>query len=123
MVSDVCSLIIVFAGRRAPVQPSDVQAVNISSSSATVQWVVPYLAYTPEQYTVYYGTARERLNLRTTSMNSNTDISVSNTTYEISLQALTPNTVYYYQLHSENTHAETTTVVMMFMTSEAGMYM
>ena len=96
------------------------QTVNTSSSSVTVQWVIPYLAYTPEQYTIYYGTVREMLNLRSPSLNSIADISASNITYEISLQALTPNTVYYYQLHSMNTYVETTTAVMMFMTSEAG---
>jgi hypothetical protein len=85
-----------------------------------VQWVIPHLAYTPELYTIYYGTVRERLNLRSPSLNSIADISATNTTYDISLQALTPNTVYYYQLHSVNTYAETTTAVMMFMTSEAG---
>ena len=96
------------------------QTVNISSISVTVQWMVPYLSYTPEQYTVYYGTVRERLDMRSTTLSSTTDISASNTTYEISLQGLTPNTAYFYQLRSVNTYAETTTAVMTFMTSEAG---
>lgn len=107
-------------GPRAPAQPSAVQTVNTSSSSVTVQWMISHLAYTPEQYTIYYGTVREMLDLRSPSLNSIADISASNIAYEISLQALTPNTVYYYQLHSANTYVETTTAVMMFMTSEAG---
>lgn len=118
----MCSFVCFFLrlGRRAPTRPSAVQIVNTSFSSVIVQWVVPYLAYTPEQYTIYYGTTRERLDLRSPSLSSNIDISASNTTYEIPLQALTPNTVYYYQLHSVNTYAETTTAVLMFVTSEAG---
>ena len=107
-------------GRRAPVQPTAVQTVNISSSSVTVQWVVPYLSYTPEQYTIHYGTVRERLDLRSTSLSSITDILAFNTTYDISLQGLTPNTVYFYELHSVNTYAEIAAAIRTFTTSEAG---
>ena len=95
--------------------------MNITSSSTIVQWVVPYLSYTPEQYTINYGTARETLDQRSATLSSTTDISATNTTYRISLQGLAPNTIYFFQLHSVNTHGETTAAVMMFMTSEAGM--
>ena len=108
-------------GRRSPVQPTMVQTVNTTSSSTTVQWVVPYLSYTPEQYTIRYGTAEEMLDQRTTPLSSTTDIASVNTTYQLALQGLAPNTIYHFQLHSTNTFGETTTVIMTFTTSEAGM--
>lgn len=101
-------------------QPAVVQAVNITSTSATVQWVVPYLSYTPEQYTVLYGTAEAMLDQRSTTLSSTTDITSLNVTYEVVIEELVPNTVYYFQLHSANTIGETTAAVMTFMTLEAG---
>lgn len=109
-----------FLGRGAPTQPTSVQTVNITSSSTTVLWVVPYLSYTPEQYTIYYGTTMDTLDLTSSVVSSTTDISATNTTYTISLKELTPNTVYFFQLHSVNTYGGTTTAVMTFTTSESG---
>lgn len=96
--------------------------VNITSTSATVQWIVPYLAYTPEQYTIYYGLDRESLDYVSTVVHSTKDISAENRTYENPLYELAPNKVYYFKIHSENTFAETTTASMTLTTSEAGMH-
>lgn len=110
-----------YIGRRIPAQPTRVQTVNITSTSVTVQWVVPHLSYTPEQYTINYGTARETLDQRSAVLSSHADISLSNTTYQLTLQGLAPNTNYFFQLRSMNSFGETTTEIMAFMTSEAGM--
>lgn len=94
--------------------------MNITTYSATVKWLSPYLTFTPEQYTVNYGTERDSLNQMGPVLSSSTDISVSNITYNISLQNLTPHTEYFYQLLSTNTYGETTSAIMTFTTSEAG---
>ena len=103
-------------------QPTLVMTINITSTSATVQWVVPYLAYTPEQYTIRYGLDRELLDHMSTTIHSTQDISAKNKTYENSLHELAPNKVYYFEIHSENTFGETTTALMMLTTLEAGTY-
>ena len=110
-----------YIGRIIPAQPTRVQTVNITSTSVTVQWVIPHLSYTPEQYTINYGTARETLDQRSAVLSSRADISLSNTTYQLTLQGLAPNTNYFFQLRSMNSYGETTTEIMTFMTSEAGM--
>lgn len=96
--------------------------MNVTSYSATVQWVTPYLAYTQEQYSVKYGTARESLNQSSAVLSSASDISASNSTYSIPIQDLTPNTFYYIQLHSMNTYGEITSSIMTFTTAEAGKF-
>ena len=73
---------------------------------------MPYLAYTPEQYTIKYGPDRESLDLISTTVSSTQDISATNITYKESLHDLAPNTVYYFRVHSENTYGETMTGVM-----------
>lgn len=108
------------SGQRIPAQPALVQAVNVTSTSATVQWVIRRLSYTPEQYTINYGISRETLDLRSTILSSTTNISTLNTTYELTLQGLAPNTAYFYLLRSVNTYGEAATPVMTFTTSEAG---
>ena len=108
------------SGQRIPTQPMTVQTVNITSNSATVQWLIPYISYTPEQYTIDFGTARETLGLRSSTLSSTTDISALNITYALTLQGLPPNTVYFFQLRSVNTYGATTTPVMLFATLEAG---
>ena len=112
--------IILFIGESAPTQPTLVRTINISSSSATVQWVVPYLAYTPEEYTIHYGLDRESLDFASSTVYSTQDISAKNQSYENSLHDLAPNTMYYFMIHSENTFGEAMTPLMMLTTSEAG---
>ena len=88
--------------------------------SATILWLVPYLTYTPEQYIISYGIERDSLDLMSTTVHSTQDISAGNKTYENTLYDLTPNTVYYFKIHSENTFGETVTSMMILTTSEAG---
>lgn len=98
------------------------KTVNITAYSATVQWVTPYLAYTPEQYVVSYGTMRESLNQRSPVLSSITDIAASNLTYDVFIPDLSPNTEYFYQVHSTNTYTTTASVIMNFTTLEAGKF-
>jgi hypothetical protein len=109
-------------GQSAPVPPRGLDAVNITAYSAAVEWVIPYLAYAQEQYTISYSTTRESLTQSSPVLSSSTDITASNITYDISIQDLTPNTVYYFQLLSTNMYGMTSSSIMMFRTLEAGKY-
>lgn len=101
---------------------SRVQVVNVTASSATVLWLVPYLTYTQEQYDVSYGSSRDSLDRSRLVTNSELNISASNITYSVSLQDLTPNSVYFFQIRSTNTQGETVSEIMTLTTLEAGMY-
>ena len=111
---------LLFIGESAPIEPTFVRTVNISSNSATIQWVVTYLAYTPEEYTIHYGLDRESLDFTSTTVHSALDISAKNRSYENSLHDLATNKLYYFKIHSENTFGKTMTSLMMLTTSEAG---
>ena len=107
-------------GQSSPVQPRGVQTVNTTAYSTSVQWLVPYLTYTQEQYIVNYGTGRESLDTSSEVQGSTANISAVNVTYYVSLQELAPNTGYYYQIRSTNSRGSTLSPIMMFTTSEAG---
>ena len=94
--------------------------MNVTAYSMTLQWVTLYLAYTQEQYTINFGTTRDSLSRSSPILSSTTDISASNVTYDISIQDLSPNTAYYFQIRIMNSYGETTTGIMTFTTSEAG---
>lgn len=84
--------------------------------------MIPRLAYTPERYSVHYGTTRE-LNQRSLILDSIMDIAALNLSYDVLLPDLSPNTRYFYQLYSTNTYGTTTSVVTMFTTMEAGKFL
>lgn len=103
-------------------QASEVQAVNVTAHSATVEWKILYLAFTPEQYVVMYSGESSSLDQARPILSSGTDLSVSNVTYNTSLEDLSPHRQYFYQVQSANTYGETTSAIMEFMTLEAGQY-
>ena len=96
------------------------QVVNVTASSAIVQWLVPYLAYTQEQYNVSYGIARDTLNQSRLVMNLEPSLSASNITYSVPLQDLIPNSVYFFQIRSTNMQGVTLSNIMTLITLETG---
>ena len=109
-----------FVGPGSPLQPTEVQVINVSATTATVLWVVNQFAYTPEQYTVNYGTTMESLAITSTTVNSITDFSATNITSNVTLFGLTPNTLYYYQVRSTNSYGDSMTNIFTFTTLETG---
>lgn len=107
-------------GQGSPVLPGGIQAITVTAYSATVQWMVSYIAYTQEQYSVNYGITRESLDQLSLVVSSSTDTSAANITYDVAVQDLTPNTVYFFQLRSMNTYESTLSAIMTFTTLEAG---
>ena len=92
-------------GPRSPFQTNGVRFTETSHSSATVEWRVPFIAYTPEVYHVEYGLSPTELSQSSQTVGSGSDFSVTNQLYSINLVGLTADTTYYYQVVATNSYA------------------
>ena len=92
----------------------------MTGSTAIITWIIPYIEYTSEQYTVFYGESPDGLDLSTTPIPSYSDITLENQTYTVSLTGLDAVTTYYFLVQSENSELSANTQVMSFTTTEAG---
>ena len=91
------------SGPRAPHYPQQVSVRQITPNSATIQWTVPSIAYTPETYVVKYGTSQDNLNLTSGSQHSGPDISIGSRSYSVQLSGLRVATLYYFSIVATNT--------------------
>ena len=70
------------------------------------------IAFTPETYSVKYGTERDSLEYSSNpGVQSGTDFSAVNLPFSVTVIGLTPQTVYYYQLVTSNTIGNHASVV------------
>ena len=91
-------------GPAPPMQPTNVRVITTSATTATVQWTVPLIAYTPETYVVSYSTGSlTRQVLMSDPVESGADFDAVNQTFSVELTGLEPNTAYNYQVISSNT--------------------
>ena len=104
-----------------PEVPDVVRTVNVTSESITVVWIVPNLAYTPEEYTVVYGTNEDVLDQMSDTISSTTDLSAVDQQYALVITDLEANTQYYFQIVSENTQGSVRSDVISATTLEAGL--
>lgn len=88
-----------FAGATIPTAVTNIESIITSFSTANISWSVSEISYTPETYTVVYGT--DRLNLNARSINIS-DVSQTGK-YSIELTQLEHSTVYFYLVESSNT--------------------
>ena len=91
-----------YTAAQAPAQPTNVRVANVSSSSAIIQWTVPLISYTPEQYMVQFGLRQNMLNETSTTVDGNRNISVVNVTHALVLDVLLPGTTYYFRVIARN---------------------
>ena len=84
----------------APRLPSSVAGTFITSSSATIQWMLtdPYNFSRPETFIVSYGVSSGQLNMSTPGVTANP----TSQTYSTQLTSLQPGTEYFYQVKSFN---------------------
>jgi len=75
LIENIC---IFTSGPANPVQPQNLMSINPHHDRATVQWSVPYIAYTPETYTVNYGRAVNSLDMSVTATQRGTLLSPTN---------------------------------------------
>ena len=87
--------------------------------SVTIQWIIPYIAYTPEDYIVLYGKEVDELNERSDTISSD-DFTAINTLHTVMIVGLLPSTQYYFLIKSTNTYGSVSTEVMSFTTADGG---
>lgn len=97
-------------------EATNLSAAMTSYQSATLQWVVPYIAYDQEFYTVRYSINTSLFNQATAQVSGVSDLSQNNTVLTVQLTGLTHNTTYYYQVISSNSHGSTESAVASFLT-------
>ena len=85
-----------------PATAENLMVTALASTSATVSWTVPMIAFTPETYRVKYGTERDNLESSSSPVQSGTNFSAVNLPFSVTVTGLTPQTVYYYQLVTSN---------------------
>ena len=108
-------------GPEPPMPPNNVGVVSTSGTTATVQWTVPLIVYTPERYVVIYSTGNLKCRyqvLMSDPLESGADFDVANQVFFVELTGLEPNTVYNYQVISENTVGTTASESHLLTTGE-----
>ena len=106
---------IIFPGPSAPLQPSN---VIYSSVNNTIQWTVAWIAYTPETYTVHFGTSRDSLTPFSQQLHSGNNFTAINLSFSVQLTELAAGTTYYYQVVVVNSVGSNQSIVQQFTTSE-----
>ena len=96
-------------GPVSPVVATSTRYINGSHSTATIEWRVSAISYTPENYTVEYGTSSSSLTERSTTLSSSSDLTVTNMLYSVTITGLSSNTTYYYRVVSSNGFFSTAT--------------
>ena len=83
------------------------------------------MSYTPENYTVLFGTSMDELNMISSVVNSNNIgnlqfITATDIQYNVTIQGLNINVMYYYQVESVNTIGKNYSSISSFTTLESG---
>ena len=116
--------ILIIIGPTVPVQPV-LGSVSVTPSTATIYWTVPQVSYTPENYTVIFGTSMNELNMISSVVNTNNIdnlqfITATDIKYNVTIQGLNINVMYHYQVQSVNTIGKNYSSISSFTTSESG---
>lgn len=82
--------------------PIDVAHTALSFEQAEIQWLVPSIVYTPENYTVVYGTDENMLNYTSSVIVGSNDVTATNQIHNVTLSELQPSTTYYYTVTARN---------------------
>ena len=102
----------------APRFPTSIRSISITSSSATIQWMLtdPYIPSLPETFTVLYGNSSGQLNFTIPEKTANP----TSQTYSTQLNSLQPGTVYFYKIEARNEFTIIFTDMMSFSTVDNG---
>ena len=101
-----------------PLQPSNLISTDITHNTATIFWTVSRIAYTPETYTVHFGTSSGSLTNVSQQRQSGDNFTATNLPFSIELTGLAAGTTYYYQVVAMNSVGTTATVEQSFTTTE-----
>ena len=105
-------------GPSRPHSPVNTTATSIHYNGAVINWIVTSIAYTPEQYTVLYGTSSNNLSQSSLVLNGSANFSITDAVLSLDLVGLTHDTVYYYRVRSNNTVGSTESDINNFRTKE-----
>ena len=94
-------------GPSDPEQPTSLTETDTSFNGTTIQWTVPRIAYTPETYTVHFGTSPGSLTPFSQRRQSGDNFTATNLQFSIQLTGLTPATNYSYLVVATNTISRT----------------
>ena len=114
----------IIIGPAVPVQPVLV-SVSVTPTTATIYWTIPQVSYTPENYTVLFGTSTNELNMISSVVNTNNIdnllfITATNVSYNVTIQGLSINIMYYYRVQSVNIIDKNYSSISSFTPSESG---
>ena len=90
---------------------------DVSHNRATIQWTVSMIAYTPENYTVHFGTSSGSLTPFNQQRQSGDNFTATNLQFSIQLTGLSAGTTYYYQVVAVNSEGPTASVQQNFTTA------
>ena len=93
--------------------------VTTTPYSVNISWVVQFISYDTETYSVQYGSDVSLQDSSEVVMGS-TDGLVTNQVFSVNINGLTPFTTYYYIVWANNSLGSTKTSVMSFTTNETG---
>ena len=95
-------------------------ATTVTKTTATITFIVPAIAYTPEMYyTQYIGEELQNVLRSSTPVTGPDDITVINATYSIMLKGLEEANTYKFTVVSTNCIGNATTEAMEFTTLSA----
>ena len=116
-----CCMDIAFppTGPVQPVAPINLRSRNTGATSATIEWTVPIVIYTPESYVVnYIAGASLGQPLMSVPVQSGTDFESENQIFSVDLTGLVDNTTYSYQVVATNSVGSTTSAPQSFIFSD-----
>ena len=99
--------------------PDDVEVSDITEDSVIVSWTIDYVIERQEYYLVY-GVDEDALNLTSYSILRDSDISLRNQSYNITLTGLFTGTDYYVFVVAEYGFSEVYSDTILFTTTEVG---
>ena len=104
-------------GPSDPEQPTSLSTTGTRFNGTTINWTVSRIAYTPETYTVHFGTSSDLLTSFSQQRQSGDNFTATNLPFSVQLTGLTPATDYSYQVVATNTIGRTAmSVIGMFRT-------
>ena len=101
-----------------PVTPA-ITTVKTTPYSVDITWVVEFISFDNETYSVQYGSDMTLQDSSEMVMGS-TDGLVTNQVFSVNITGLTPFTTYYYIVWANNSVGNTKTSIMSFTTNETG---
>ena len=109
---------IFFAGPSNPQKPVNTYFSNPLATSVNIIWTVSFIAFTPENYTVYYSQGSDSLIRMSETKEGSTNFTDRNMLFSLEVSGLLPGTIYFYQVNVSNSYGWTLSDIHIFATSD-----